>query len=132
MVPPYSLRHLFVGERRSNDRVDGPADTGAAMAMGHSVRQWDKVYDQHLSARQVQGAVDAMEQWRGALLGACSQPQPQPAEQPLITQEEEVPQPMAVAEQTAAAASPAAANPTEQQLDAGSDADSFCIELDME
>lgn len=76
-IPPLSpsqCRQVFVAERRSPERVQGPTDRGAAMVMGHSVKQWDQWYDLDFHARHAQQAVDAMSTWRQALLA-----QPQPA-----------------------------------------------------
>ena len=58
-----------MGERRGPSRVAGPSDAGAAMTMGNSLEMWDKVYDENFKAREVQAAVDAMDQWRAGLVG---------------------------------------------------------------
>jgi hypothetical protein len=68
--PPQKLRHIFVGERRGPDRMEGPTDKGAAMLMGHQLAMWDKVYDVHFKDRETQQAVDAMGTWRIGLLSA--------------------------------------------------------------
>ena len=89
LLSPSLCRQVFVLERRSEERVAGPSDRGAAMVMGHSVKQWDKWYDLNFHARQAQQAVNAMTTWRQALLSPAAQPQqapvlqqPQPASQP--------------------------------------------------
>lgn len=51
-------------ERRSADRVAGPADSQAAMAMGHTVAAWDAAYDKNYQRRECQAGVDAMSVWR--------------------------------------------------------------------
>ena len=58
-----------MGERRGPSRVAGPSDAGAAMTMGNSLEMWDRVYDTNFKAREVQAAVDAMDQWRAGLVG---------------------------------------------------------------
>ena len=63
-ISPSQCRQVFVHERRSAERVEGPSDKGAAMVMGHSVKQWDKWYDLDFHARHAQQAVDAMATWR--------------------------------------------------------------------
>jgi hypothetical protein len=67
-MPPSQCRQVFVDERRSDSRVEGPSDAGAAHIMGHSVTQWDKWYDQQFYIRQGQNAVNAMDKWRQNLL----------------------------------------------------------------
>ena len=67
-MPPSQCRQVFVGERRSDDAVEGPSDVGAAHIMGHSVSQWDKWYDTQFHLRQGQNAVNAMDKWRRNLL----------------------------------------------------------------
>ena len=67
-MPPSKLRQVFVGERRSNARVAGPTDAGAARVMGHSPDQWTKWYDVHFHNRETQNAVDAMSAWRQELM----------------------------------------------------------------
>src|SRR5438046_2151777 len=60
------MRHVFVGERRSNTRVEGgPTDKGAAILMGHNVLMWDRIYDRAFKGRETQNAVNAMAGWRG-------------------------------------------------------------------
>lgn len=83
-ISPSLCRQVFVAERRSADRVEGPKDSGAAMVMGHSVQQWNKWYDLDFKAREAQAAVDAMTPWRDALLSQTSQPQ-QVQQQPSAT-----------------------------------------------
>lgn len=67
-VSPQKFRRIFVNDRRQHQEREGPTDKGAAMVMGNSVEQWDKVYDVHFSNREAQTAVDAMGCWRKALL----------------------------------------------------------------
>ena len=82
-MPPSQCRQVFVAERRSEDRVAGPNERGAAMVMGHSVHQWNKWYDLAFHARHAQQAVDAMSSWRQALLSPPAQPQQvQPTAEP--------------------------------------------------
>ena len=71
--PPSWLRHIFVDERRSKARVEGPSDVGASQVMGNSVAQWDKTYDLEYDSRNAQEAVNAMDKWRGCLLGDVKQ-----------------------------------------------------------
>ena len=78
-MPPSQCRQVFVAERRSEARVAGPNDRGAAMVMGHSVQQWDKWYDLDFHARQAQQAVDAMSTWRQTLLAQAAQHSPNPS-----------------------------------------------------
>lgn len=66
--PPSQLRHIFVDERCSAEHVAGPSGQGAARIMGNSVGRWAISYDKNLHTREVQAAVDAMEQWRSELL----------------------------------------------------------------
>ena len=66
-MPPSKLRHVFVGERRSDDRAAGPSDAAAARVMGHSAAQWHW-YDVHQHNRESQNAVDAMPVWRQQML----------------------------------------------------------------
>lgn len=67
-MPPSKLRHVFVAERRSNDRAAGPSDAAAARVMGHSAKQWSKSYDVHMHSRESQTAIDAMSIWRKEML----------------------------------------------------------------
>lgn len=67
-MPPSKLRHVFVAERRSDDRAAGPSDAAAGRIMGHSAEQWSKWYDVHLHNRECQSAVDAMPAWRQHML----------------------------------------------------------------
>ena len=68
-MPPSNLRHIFVAERRSDDRVQGPSDRGAAMAMGNSQEAWNRYYEveRHFHPKDCQSAVDAMNIWRHEL-----------------------------------------------------------------
>ena len=66
--PPSLLRHIFVDERRSHESAPGPSNQGAAQVMGNSVSQWDKAYDLNQNRRESQAAVNAMPQWRSAML----------------------------------------------------------------
>lgn len=80
-MPPSQCRQVFVDERRSDNRAEGPSDQGAAHIMGHSVSQWDKWYDTQFYLRQGQSAVNAMDEWRQNVLRdssfATSQTTPQ-------------------------------------------------------
>ena len=67
-IPPSLLRHIFVDERRSRQRVEGPDDAAAAQVMGNSTQAWSKNYDLHFDVREAQAAVDAMQTWRQHLL----------------------------------------------------------------
>ena len=68
-LPPSRCRHIFVDERMSEDRVEGPLDKGAAMAMGNSVEAWIKYYHKqhHFHPEEAQQAVFTMDGWRGRL-----------------------------------------------------------------
>ena len=68
VFPPSRIRHIFVDERRSLDAAPGPSNVGAATVMGNSVGQWDRSYDLGMRSRETQAAVDAMPQWREAML----------------------------------------------------------------
>ncbi|KAL3152850.1 hypothetical protein ABBQ38_012165 [Trebouxia sp. C0009 RCD-2024] len=65
---PSMCRQVFVDERQSNSATAGPSNQGAAMVMGHSVKQWDKWYDMQYHPRLAQNAVDGMQSWRAAML----------------------------------------------------------------
>ena len=65
---PSMCRQVFVDERQSNSAAAGPSNQGAAMVMGHSVKQWDKWYDMRYHPRMAQNAVDSMQSWRAAML----------------------------------------------------------------
>lgn len=67
-IPPSLLRHIFVDERRSRQRVEGPDDAAAAQVMGNSTQAWSRNYDLHFDVREAQAAVDAMQTWRQHLL----------------------------------------------------------------
>jgi len=73
-ISPSLCRQVFVHERRSAERVEGPSDRGAAMVMGHSLAQWSKWYDLDFHRRESQQAVDAMATWRDHLMGSSVQP----------------------------------------------------------
>ena len=66
--PPNRLRHIFVDERMSSSRVEGPADNGASQVMGNSEVQWKRVYDLRAFQRDTTAAADAMPSWRAAML----------------------------------------------------------------
>lgn len=55
-------------ERRSHERVEGPEDTGAAMVMGNTVREWTTSYDLNYKRRESQVAVNSMESWHAGIL----------------------------------------------------------------
>ena len=60
---------MFVEERRSDDRVVGPSDEGAALIMMHSVEQQDKWCNAlHFHSRLGENAVNHMASRREALL----------------------------------------------------------------
>lgn len=65
---PNQLRHIFVDERCSQGHVNGPENRGAARVMGNSVERWAISYDRNIHSREVQQAVNAMQQWREQLL----------------------------------------------------------------
>lgn len=65
---PSMCRQVFVDERQSNSASAGPSNQGAAMIMGHNVKQWGKWYDMDFHPRLAQNAVDGMQSWRAAML----------------------------------------------------------------
>ena len=65
---PSMCRQVFVDERQSHSAAAGPSNQGAAMVMGHSIKQWDKWYDMQYHPRMAQNAVDGMQSWRAAML----------------------------------------------------------------
>ena len=65
---PSMCRQVFVDERQSHTAAAGPSNQGAAMVMGHSIKQWDKWYDMQYHPRMAQNAVDGMQSWRAAML----------------------------------------------------------------
>jgi hypothetical protein len=67
-LAPSLLRHVFVDERMSKQRVQGPEDKGAAHVMGNSEQQWHLSYDLQFDTREAQAAVDAMDAWRQNVL----------------------------------------------------------------
>jgi len=73
-LPPSMCRHIFVDERRSDARAQGPSDKGASMAMGNSESAWDQHYDKqrHFNPRDCQEAVNAMDIWRDSMLASSS------------------------------------------------------------
>ena len=77
-LPPSRCRHIFVDERLSEDRVQGPTDKGAAMAMGNSVQAWQQYYHRqvHFHAKEAQTAVNSMDVWRQSMQEAAA-PTPQ-------------------------------------------------------
>ena len=86
-LAPSMLRHVFVDERRSKQRVEGPEDKGAAHVMGNSERQWELSYDLQFDTREAQAAVDAMDTWRCGVLAEVG-----PSKQlPCLEEEDEVP-----------------------------------------
>lgn len=70
----YRLRHIFVDERRSADRAEGPENHQSAMAMGNSEAAWDAAYDRNFQRRECQAGVDAMNVWRQHMLNRATQP----------------------------------------------------------
>ena len=73
---PSICRQIFVSERQSDNAVPGPSNRGAAMIMGHSVRQWHDWYDLSFHARLAQDAVNAMQVWRAAMLQVSAPDEP--------------------------------------------------------
>ena len=71
-IPPSLLRHIFVDEGRSRQRVEGPDDAAAAQVMSNSTQAWSKNHDLHFDVREAQAAVDAMQTWRQHLLPSSS------------------------------------------------------------
>ena len=71
----------IVDERRSDDRVSGPTDRGAAMAMGNSTDAWDRYYEKqrHFHPVDCQRAVNAMDTWREGLLKSQAAKRGEPA-----------------------------------------------------
>ena len=65
---PSMCRQVFVDERQSHTAAAGPSNQGAAMVMGHSIKQWDKWYHMQYHPRMAQNAVDGMQSWRAAML----------------------------------------------------------------
>ena len=65
---PTICRKIFVTERQSAEAVAGPSARGAAMVMGHSLRQWHEWYDLDFHTRLAKDAVAAMRHLRHALL----------------------------------------------------------------
>jgi hypothetical protein len=61
-------RSIFVGERRSVNRVEGPVDRAAAMVMGHCEKVWNTNYDRQYSMRNAAQCIQAMQGWREGLL----------------------------------------------------------------
>lgn len=68
-VSPHTLRHIFVDQRMQSSSTPGPCQQGAAICMGHDVAQWMQSYDLQSMQRTAQAAVNAMPQWRAAVLG---------------------------------------------------------------
>lgn len=73
-LPPSTCRHIFVDERMSNERVEGPKNQGAAMAMGNTVASWGRYYhkQKHFHPRDCQAAVNAMDVWRQHVVVSCA------------------------------------------------------------
>ena len=65
---PSICRQIFVLERMGDGAAVGPSDRGAAMVMGHSVKQWHDWYDLKFHSRLAQDAVNSMQDWRRCLL----------------------------------------------------------------
>ena len=87
---PRYCRHIFVNSRRNHPGMAGPQEEGAALAMGSSVRMWDRSYDQILVSRETQAAVNNMGTWRDAVASMHVGSQPVPF-QPVTVEEEESP-----------------------------------------
>ncbi len=65
---PSLLGHIFVDQRRSRQRVEGPLVAAVARVMGNSTQASRQNYDLHSDVREAQAAVDAMQTWRQHLL----------------------------------------------------------------
>ena len=70
--PPQFCRSVFVQERRGADAVPGVSDQAAAKVLGHSLAQWDRVYDRQFMSRQVGALPDALRQWRQQLMARAA------------------------------------------------------------
>ena len=73
------LRDIFIDERRSLNKVEGPKDSQAVMTMGNSERAWTDfyVYDGHYQKKECQAGVAAMGSWRQSrqsMLSRTAQP----------------------------------------------------------
>merc|ERR1712130_999903 len=71
--PPNRLRHIWVDERLSLDRAEGPEDKHACMVMGNSIQAWQKHYDLSYNIRNSQQGVDRTAVWRRAMLDRSAQ-----------------------------------------------------------
>lgn len=69
----HRLRKIWVDERMSLDRADGPDNSQACQIMGNSVQAWQKSYDLNFSMRESQAGVDSTASWRRAMLEKGSQ-----------------------------------------------------------
>ena len=72
-VYPYNivgcrLRKIWVDERLSLERVEGPENHQAAQVMGNSVDAWNKHYDLACNLRDSQAGVDSTAVWRRNML----------------------------------------------------------------
>jgi hypothetical protein len=67
------LRHIWVDERLSLDRAEGPEDKHACMVMGNSIMAWQKHYDLSYNIRNSQQGVDRTAVWRRAMLDRSAQ-----------------------------------------------------------
>ena len=65
---PSMCKQVFVDERQSHSAAAGPFNQGAAMIMGHGIKQWDKWYHMQYLPRMAPNAVDGMQFWRAAML----------------------------------------------------------------
>ena len=129
---PSQCRQIFVTERRSDVKVSGPNERGAAMVMGHSVAQWDKWYDLTFHARQAQEAVNAMTSWRVAML-ASMQPQQQAssAQQPhKLPCDEPQPHPLAALLHGSAASPSATVPPSSLAMPMVLDEEDILVDID--
>lgn len=61
---PHFVRHLFISERLSDNKVAGPSDAGAASVMGNSPKTWKAYYHRKQANRQAQESVNDMAAWR--------------------------------------------------------------------
>ena len=61
---PRCCRHIFVNSGKNYLGMACPHDEGAVLAMGSSVRMWDRSYDQVLVSRETWAVVNNIEAWR--------------------------------------------------------------------
>ena len=63
-------QHVYVDERRSDERAPGPTDEGSwsCMLMANTTRSWIESYDMRFRKREAQKAVNCMTPWRNHFL----------------------------------------------------------------